>query len=57
MKTDFTMDCHAVQAPLAMTEKRGFFKQDSRACGGALQALKILGKVSDLCRSCLSQIF
>ena len=64
--------CHAVQAPLAMTEwgwitkeaalrllchadksarndrKEALYKQDSRSCGGALQALKNLGKVSDL---------
>ena len=39
------MDCHAVQAPLAMTEKgllqKAYFTSyDSKGCGGALRALK-----------------
>ena len=42
-----TMDCHAAHAA-RNDRKRGFFTQDSRDCGGALQALKNLGKVSDL---------
>ena len=50
MDTRFeTMDCHASTSALARNDgKRGFFTQDSRSCGGALQALKNLGKVSDL---------
>ena len=42
-----TMDCHAEKSA-RNDRKRGFFTQDSRSCGGALQALKNLGKVSDL---------
>lgn len=43
-----TMDCHALPCKARNDRKRVFFTQDSRSCGGALQALKNLGKVSDL---------
>lgn len=42
-----TMDCHADKFA-RNDRKEALYKQDSRSCGGALQALKNLGKVSDL---------
>ena len=57
------MDCHAVQAPLAMTEKKAnaarndgkeaLYKQDSRSCGGAVdfhRVQRILGFCDDFVR-------
>lgn len=42
------MDCHALPCKARNDRESRFFIQDSRSCGGALQALKNLGKVSDL---------